>query len=68
MSLVYVCVICALVTYVSAGECPNMSTESCRENLQLCDRICVNGTCEIRALVMLPNSTDLIANLTSVCM
>ncbi|GLV34372.1 uncharacterized protein CBL_00299 [Carabus blaptoides fortunei] len=43
-----------------------MNTDSCRANLQLCDRICEKGKCEIRALIILPNSTNLLANLTSV--
>lgn len=48
------------------GGCRKPENVPCRNNSNACEFICANDVCEIRTVVILPNSTDLIASLPEV--
>lgn len=56
------------ISIYKSEQC-DVKVESCRENLELCDKLCIENECVIRAVVILPNDTSAgaVITLSSVC-
>lgn len=58
MYLILVLICCAFLPFIVCNNC-YLEGHTCRNTSQVCNKICEQGVCEIRAAVILPNDTNL---------